>query len=284
MRFASIEAATDGRRPRVPFLLGGRRVGSVAAEHLPALRGAAPWLEMGAGAVSCAAVPDLDDRLAALHRELHRLGHIRAWRDEPYAIVDPASLEVLARIERAASRYWGTLTFGAHATGYVADAAGRPAQLWVAQRAFDKATDPGALDNLIGGGVPFGQNPFDALVREGWEEAGLGAEQVRTARAGSVLRLARDIREGFQHEWIHCWDLELPPGIEPANQDGEVAGFRLVGVAEAEEIAASEAMTVDAAIVTIDFLERHNLLPDRGVRERIQRLRVERQVPAAPGN
>lgn len=80
---------------------------------------------------------------------------------------------LLATFERAAARFWGTLTFGAHCNGYLADAHGRPTHLWIARRSFTKPTDPGLLDNLVGGGVPHGQSPFDCVRREGWEEAGL---------------------------------------------------------------------------------------------------------------
>ena len=93
-------------------------------------------------------------------------------------------------MERASARFWGTLTLGAHANGFVADADGRPTHLWIAQRSFDKATDPGKFDNLIGGGVPEGQTPLQALVREGWEEAGLTPDALRAVDAGSVLRAA----------------------------------------------------------------------------------------------
>ena len=54
------------------------------------------------------------------------MGLIRAWRDEPFALFDPADGARLATMERAAARFWGTLTLGAHANGYVADAQ-RPA-------------------------------------------------------------------------------------------------------------------------------------------------------------
>ena len=158
-------------------------------------------------------------------------------------------------------RFWGTLTFGAHATGYVAGADGRPEKLWIARRAADKATDPGKFDNLIGGGVPAGQAPLQALVREGWEEAGLLPAHLLDVRAGSTLRLCRDIPEGLQHEWLHSFDLALPrAGLRPQNQDGEVAGFELLPVAQALRLAASNAMTVDAALVTLDFALRHRLL------------------------
>ena len=195
-----------------------------------------------------------------LNHWLREAGLILAWRDEPYPVVALPTLQVLARFERAASRFWGTLTFGAHATGYVADVAGRPTALWIAQRSLTKPTDPGMFDNLIGGGVPDGQTPLQTLVREGWEEAGLLPAQLQAARAGRVIRLLRDIPEGLQHEWLHAFDLRLPEGVEPANQDGEVAGFRLLPVAEALVLAASGAMTVDAALVTLDFALRHGLL------------------------
>jgi 8-oxo-dGTP pyrophosphatase MutT (NUDIX family) len=166
---------------------------------------------------------------------------------------------VLAVIERAATRFWGSLTLGAHATGYVADAGGRPTHLWIAQRSFTKATDPGLYDNLVGGGVAQGQSPVQALVREGWEEAGMSAAQMQRAVPGRVVRLMRPVAEGFQHEWLHSFDLRLETHEAPNNQDGEVAGFELLPVARALALAAADAMTVDASLVTLDFALRHRL-------------------------
>lgn len=245
---------------RLPFGVNGRRVGSVARQHLPRLR--ALGLRVQGSQVELRTAPDtLDARLAQLNAALRDDGLIAAWRNEAFALLDPRSGASLATMERAAARFWGTLTLGAHANGYVADAQGRPVQLWVAQRAFSKATDPGMRDNLIGGGVPLGQTPLQALVREGWEEAGLTPEQMAAARPGRVLRLHRDIPEGLQLEDLHGFDLALPPGLAPQNQDGEVAGFECLPVADALALAASGAMTVDAELVTLDFALRHRLLP-----------------------
>jgi 8-oxo-dGTP pyrophosphatase MutT (NUDIX family) len=79
---------------------------------------------------------------------------------------------------------------------------------------------------------------------------------------GSVIRLRRDIPEGFQHEWLYAFDLPLPADVQPRNQDGEVAALQRMPVAEALALAASERMTVDAALVTLDFALRHRLLGD----------------------
>ncbi len=266
---------------RVPFHVDGIEVGSVARAHLPHL---APFADLVAVAEGGVAWRDdgeqRDARFDRLHQALRRQGLIRAWRDEPYAVVDPATLRVLACIERAASRFWGTLTFGAHANGYVCNAAGRPSHLWIARRSPTKATDPGLFDNLVGGGVPHGQTPAQALVREGWEEAGLRPAQLSGVQTASVLRLQRDIPEGWQHEWLYSYDLELPADWAPQNQDGEVAGFTLMPVAEALALACGHAagalMTVDAALVTLDFALRHGLLRDAALADMVQRQRVVR--------
>jgi len=273
----ALELARACRGPaRVPFVLpdgdGERTLGSVAIAHLAALRA---WPEAfeerfhaGAAAPSGGAPRALalllaatgrDEALARIHADLHRRGLIRAWRDEPYPLRDREGGEH-ARIERAASRFWGTLTLGTHCNGFVADAAGRPTHLWIARRSQSKPTDPGRLDNLIGGGVALGQSPREALVREGWEEAGLRPEQMAGLEEGHVIELDCDIAEGRQHEWLFVFDLALPADVVPRNTDGEVAEHLLLPVAEALARAASGELTTDAALATFDFAWRRGLI------------------------
>jgi 8-oxo-dGTP pyrophosphatase MutT (NUDIX family) len=249
-------AQAHDRTRRLPLLVDGVEVGSVARAHLDAL---APFVD--ALAVANDAVRLLQPMaLAHINDALRRAGLIAGWRDETYALVDPGTLRRLGTLERAAARFWGTLTFGAHCNGYVADASGRPTHLWIARRALDKSTDPGKLDNLIGGGVPHGQTPWQTLLREGWEEAGLQPAQVQAARAGRMVRLCRDIPEGLQHEWLYVYDLALPADVQPRNQDGEVAELQRLSVDDALALAARDEMTVDASLVTLDFALRHDLL------------------------
>lgn len=258
----ALQAAHACDVPRVPWHVGGLAVGSVARAHLDALRQWPQWLAVEEQHVTLLATPDArDTALALINRRLHAMGLIVAWRDETYAVVAAPGAAPLALIERAASRFWGTLTFGAHCNGYVADATDRPAQLWIARRAAHKPTDPGKLDNLVGGGVPHGQTPFEALLREGHEEAGLPEAIMRRAQAASVIGLRCDIAEGFMREDLHTFDLALAPDLEPQNQDGEVQALYRMPVAEAIECAAAGEMTVDAALVTLDFALRWRLLP-----------------------
>ena len=277
MRWPALAAARQrDDRQRLPFVLGGCTVGSVPRAAQDTLAAWPQWLELAPDRVTLVA-SDPSAALAAMNAVLRSQGWVRGWRDELFAIVDPqrdpnhdlerdpkrntTATGPLAQTERAASRFWGTLTLGAHANGYIAGADGLPTHLWVAQRSLTKATDPGMRDNLVGGGVPQGQTPHETLVREGWEEAGLTPEQMASSRPGRVLRLHRDIPEGLQMEDLHSFDLALPPGLVPQNQDGEVAGFACLPMADALALAASGAMTVDAELVTLDFALRHRLLP-----------------------
>ena len=241
---------------RLRFRIDGQPVGSVARVHLAALHGV-PGLCVGSASVDLE-VPaaQRDGVLQALNLRLRGQGLIRGWRDETVGVAADFDAPPLARMERAAARFWGTRTLGAHCNGYVAGADGRPQRLWIARRDASKATDPGKLDNLVGGGVPWSETPFEALVREGDEEAGLDAATMACAVAGGWVELQRDIPDGLQHERIAVFDLALPAGLQPHNRDGEVAEFMRLSIAEALGLAASEAMTVDAALVTLDFAVR----------------------------
>ncbi len=244
---------------RVPFVIGSHLAGSVAREHLAALRDWPQALQIGARAVHLLA-PEPTAVLAQVNAALREQGLVRGWRDEPFAVFSLDDGSRLARTERAAARFWGLLTLAAHANGYVAGPDGAPTHLWIAQRSFDKATDPGLFDSLVGGGVPDGQTPWEALIREGYEEAGQTEACMRQATPGRVLRLQRDIPEGLQLEDLHVWDLALPAGVAPHNPDGEVQAFACLAVADALALAAGEQMTVDAALVTLDFALRRGLL------------------------
>jgi len=262
---------------RIPFVLmheQGPVLGSVAIAHLDALREWPAAFELRASADGAARAlvlrlpaSERDAGLARIHARLRADGLIVGWRDEPYPLRDRAGGEH-GIIERAASRFWGTLTLGAHCNGYVAGASGRPTHLWIARRSDTKPTDPGRLDNLIGGGVPAGQSPREAVIREGAEEAGLEPHQMAGLVTGGLIDLECDLPEGRQHERLHVFDLELPAGLVPRNRDGEVAEHRLMTITEALARAAAGELTTDAALATLDFAVRRGLIePVRDGRE-----------------
>lgn len=219
-------------------------------------------LDISSLCLLCGGTHSPETLLACVAEGLHRRGHI-GWRHEHYAVRDDTTGRRIALIERAAARFLGLATVGAHCNGYVADARGVPSHLWVGKRALNKTTDPGLWDNLVGCGVPWPESPAEAVVREGWEEAGLTASLMRHAVLRNVQHVDRQDLSGRHRQQIHIYDLVLPEGCVPHNVDGEVDVYTLLPIAEVKARLRQGQFTSDAAVVTLDFLDRHHPAFDR---------------------
>lgn len=247
---ARLQAAADcpPLRPRVPLAWQGRRIGSVEPDlFLRAGLAGGPlvrWCAAGGGAWEVQG--ELTPALAQLAFVLRDRALAHAWRDEQMAVRDAAGA-LLGTVERAVVR---PLAIPTHAVHLVAtDPRGWH---WVQQRAFDKPTDPGMWDTLVGGLVPARDTRDEALARETWEEAGLRLAQVQGLRHGGRLLTRRPFRElahGYVVECIDWYACTLPPDVVPVNQDGEVAGFRCMPPPEVEALLLREAFTLDASLV-----------------------------------
>jgi 8-oxo-dGTP pyrophosphatase MutT (NUDIX family) len=133
-------------------------------------------------------------------------------------------------------------------------------RLWIARRSLSKAVDPGKLDNLVGGGIGWGYGIVETLLKECWEESGIPAELAARATPGRRIDVLAEIPEGVQSEQTFVYDLPLPADFIPANQDGEVSEHCLVTVETALALIAGDEMTVDASLVTLDWLLRAGLV------------------------
>ncbi len=150
---------------------------------------------------------------------------IRGWRDELYAWwrhpgMPPTHGQQPDFVaERAGFRHLGLLSHAVHIHGFLLHG-----DLWCGQRAMTKATDPGLLDNLAAGGLPAGESPVQAAIRELHEEAGLKIDASRLIYKGSV-RTCREEAEGWHDERLLVFNLTLRSEELPRNLDGEVSGF-----------------------------------------------------------
>jgi len=247
----------------VPLLCDGKHIGwlrQAAAQRLLA------WPDVfkrdAAGvrvAVSLASAEARTAAIAAVIETLHREGAITGWRAERYAVVTAFDAPPLFYIERAAARFLGTTTYAAHANGYCGS--GVDCEMWLARRSAVKPIDPGVLDNLVGGGMSAGIPPLQAIIREAREEAGIPEALACKAVAAGTVRLLREVPEGVQSEVIFVHDLELPRDFQPHNEDGEVAEFRRLPIAEIIAMLEGDAnFTLDASLVMLSFLERRGYL------------------------
>jgi 8-oxo-dGTP pyrophosphatase MutT (NUDIX family) len=220
----------------VRFMAAGRRVGWLGPELAARLRA---WPGVFASDPDKVVLLD-PERLSSVVEDLAREGFIPGWRNERYRI------EGLFEIERAAARPFGLTTRAVHVNGISG------ATMWLARRAPGKAIDPGLLDNLVGGGMTAGLSSLEVLVKEAWEEAGIPAELAKEAKRGGTASILREVPEGVQSELIEVYDLELPEGFAPENQDGEVSEHLRVPFAEVEK----QDLTLEARLAARDYFKR----------------------------
>ena len=126
----------------------------------------------------------------------------------------------VAAVERAAVRPHGIASQAVHMI--VCDERHR---VWVRQRAFDKATNPGRWDTTVGGLVAAGESARLALARETWEEAGLDVADLQGLASMGSVTVRRPAAEGFVVEHIDLLEATVRARLTLANQDGEVDRF-----------------------------------------------------------
>lgn len=179
---------------------------------------------------------------------LRESGHITGWRDEQYAswgLVDApgqAGVDELFRLERAAFRFFGFRSHAVHINGFTPQG-----DVWSAQRARTKTTDPGMGDNLAAGGLTAGESVLSCAWRELQEEAGLAPDQLESLTYVGSIVTERMEREGWHSESLQVFNALLKPGVTPINQDGEVQAFSCLTPAEVLKALRRQQWTVDAA-------------------------------------
>jgi len=192
--------------------------------------------------------------MAEVTKELARDGVLRGWRDELVAVHHRYGTPELFRMERAASRHFGITAFGAHLNGF--SRKGGLVHVWVARRSGAKHVDPDKFDNLVGGRISAGLTVDETLHKEAWEEASISPALLGDASCLGAVRVEYSVPEGLHREILFVHDLWLPPDFKPANQDGEVADFRLMPVEEVIGLVLQGEFTLDAGAVMVDGLLR----------------------------
>lgn len=194
----------------------------------------------------------------ALH--LVEAGLMKGLRNEPYRVVTAWGEPELARIDRRAVPQLGLRAFGVHVNGYVHTRDGL--EMWVGRRNTDREINPGKLDNMVAGGQPAGLTCRENLLKEAEEEAGLSHEMAEHAIATGIITYSQmDGPERVKRDTIFTYDLEVPAIFRPMNQDGEVASFECLALAEVARIVReTDEFKPNCNLVVIDFLIRHGFL------------------------
>jgi 8-oxo-dGTP pyrophosphatase MutT (NUDIX family) len=247
------------------FMVGGELLGHVRRDFLPHLDQFAEVFSITDSVVALR--PGLDaeeDRSAAMAdvaRTLAARGLLSRWRNETYDITSGEGEPRKFVLERAAVRFFGCRARAVHINGLTVGSGTE--RMWIARRAGDKAIDPGMLDNMVGGGLARGLSIEATVIKESWEEAGIPAELASRARRTGTVGIRREVPDGLHFETIYAFELVLPDNFTPTNQDGEVAEFRAMPLADVLQALAGDApFTADAGMVALHCLSRKGLVPE----------------------
>lgn len=259
LRAACTHASQSGRElPVLPFYVKEHAVGWLRPSFADLLRRWPHVFEVNPAYVRLHAKPDnaqgRSDAMAEVTRDLARDGVIRGWRDELVSISHHYAAPELFRVERAASRHFGLMCYGAHMNGFVRT--NGLAHAWIARRSPDKHVDGGKLDNLVGGRIAAGMSVDETLRKEAWEEAGIPPAMLGEVSCLGAVRVEYSVPEGLHREIMFVHDLWVPEDFKPANQDGEVSEIRCLPVEEVLQNLLTGDFTLDAGTVTIDGLLR----------------------------
>lgn len=231
-------------------------------------------LESSPKSLTLIAGDDEPTRTAVIEKTTSRMrasGQFRAlekWRDE-LSPVYGVGKELLFSIERSASPLFGVVNHGINMTVFrwnTSKDMDKVMEIWIPRRSSNRAKFPGMLDSAVGGAMVTGETPWTCLVRESMEEASLEEKIVRKATDAGSLTYFYLSGEGSgcepglaQPDCTHIFDLDLTgsPVHALAPNDGSVAHFELLTVADIKRAMSQKEFKPNCALVMLDFLIRH---------------------------
>ena len=246
-----------------PFAIAGQQIGHIRFETLKFLLRERLATEFASGAgIGGGGFLALSAHLARIVAALAEAGLMAPPRNEMTPVLRRWGVGACAEIDRAGLPGLGLPAFGVHVNGFVNTPAGL--HLWVGHRARDRQVAPGKLDHLVAGGIPTDLTARETVIKEAAEEAGLSAEIAGRARPVGQVTYRLALPEGLRDDTLFVYDLELPSGIVPVGNDGEVERFELLPVARVvETLRETDDFKFNVNLVLIDFLIRHGQIdPD----------------------
>lgn len=247
---------------KIPFMLDGKRVGQIRDVYKDYLLKSNIFVLENNTFTLIERLKTFDERTEALEVLAHQVFEDKIsnnFMNELYPIIESFTSEPLAYVDRSISSLLGLLSFGQHLNAYVMTESGM--KMWIARRAYDRGYEAGKLDHMVAGGLAYDVKPSDNLEKECYEEAGMGAELVKKAKAVGFVTYKYDYTLGGKEDIIYCYDIELDESFTPVCTDGEVEEFYLMPIEEVAEIVRiSNDFKVNCNLVIIDFLVRHGYL------------------------
>jgi hypothetical protein len=246
----------------MPLWAGGHRVGWLRHDNAQVLSRHERVFKIGGKHVRLLTEGDADTVSRAVDEVVEVLvaeRRVPKWRNETFDVAPRWGERPLFRVDRGAVPFFGVRAYGIHVNGYRRD--GDKYSLWIGRRASNKQVAPGKLDNLVAGGIGNGYGAAATLAKEAEEEAAIGPELIAHAVAAGALTYRMETKTGIRDDVMFVYDLEVPAGFIPHNEDGEIAGFELMPLEDVlERIRATSDFKFNVNLVILDFAVRHGVL------------------------
>lgn len=211
--------------------------------------------------------PDIRTR-SRLMNETLRINHksqkvpaLAHWSKEEFPLYSASGQHVLT-MNGSGVDMFGIVNFSVHMIGWVTSAEG--VKLLVPRRSA-RMSYPGMLDNTVGGSLPVGEKPIDAMVRECEEEICLDATYVRAnikPCGTNSFQLSTTDSElpACQHQVQYLYEIELRRSIVPRIGDGEVGELHLMNIDEVREAMKNGEFKLSCNMTYLAFLIRHGYI------------------------
>jgi len=249
----------------LPFIVDGVQVGEVKCLFAAKLADISPDLHYEPDALYWTTpATDFESRNQAMDKLTDTLlsaGLAPYRHGELYPVTTGDRDQALFLMDRALVPYFGVRAFGQHINGYVRR--NGEIYMWIGRRSLQKRNEPGKLDNMVAGGLPWGLKLEENIIKECWEEAGIPAELAATAQATGHIAYRCEIEKGLKPDTMFTYDLELPEDFIPSCTDGEVDEFYLWPIEQvAQQVHDTDEIKHNCNLVIIDFLIRQGFITD----------------------
>lgn len=210
---------------------------------------------------------DAIDRILLPERKKGTFRVLNKWTGERFPIFGP-NRELIADLERSASGLFGIVTYGVQLIAYRDDEGGL--RIWAARRSSKKTLYPDRLGVTVGGSLPAGETPYECLIREAYEEAGLESQLVEShaVSVGTISYVtsseAKTTSGGesglIRAEIQYVYDMKVGKDVIPTPNDMEASNISLYSVDEIKRALDDGELTPANACLMLDFFIRHGIV------------------------
>lgn len=209
---------------------------------------------------------NLNKKASEIAELLCKKKHILKLTGENFSCRKTVDSKEYFNLDRALVDFLGIRGYGVHLIAYIRE--NNSYKLWVPKRNKNKLIEPSVFDNTVAGGIKAGENIYNALKREAYEEAGLKINSFNNIKlVGTINYNWKNRIYSIRRDTLFLFDLEVDKTFRPICSDGEVEEFKLMDWKKVLQlIQETDLVKNNCNLVFSNFLIRHGLMTNKNER------------------